>query len=203
MGHTPPPISRSRPPTTAARCERLLVVADQALGRTLTQALDQVLAQRTAEVRSVATVAEATPLITTWRPDIVVLDCDLPGGGCVEVLRLLTGSEPHPAVVVVSGELGPSDTFRLAQMGVRAFVPKPVQPEALARGLDEACEGVPDLEPFVRAAVGRLGVLEVEEKVRAAMVSEALARAHGNRHGAARLLDISRQLLQHILKKGS
>jgi hypothetical protein len=34
------------------------------------------------------------------------------------------------------------------------------------------------------------------------MVREALARGKGNRRHASRVLGISRQLLQHILRKG-
>jgi len=37
--------------------------------------------------------------------------------------------------------------------------------------------------------------------VREAMVSEALARSSGSRNAAARLLAVSRQFLQHVLKK--
>ncbi len=60
---------------------------------------------------------------------------------------------------------------------------------------------LPDLTPLLRAVVGRKSVHQVEEQVRATMVAEALARANGNLSSAARMLSISRQLLQHILKR--
>jgi DNA-binding NtrC family response regulator len=186
--------------TATPALERLLVVEDNdALRRTLALAL----AGRASEVRAVATVAEAVLVIREWHPDAVVLDFALPDGDAFDVLRVVAETRPMPALVAMSGMAGPCEAFRLSQMGVRAFVPKPIEPEALERALDLALATAPDLTPLVRAAVGHVGVHAVEEQVRAIMVSEALARAHGSRNLAARLLSISRQLLQHILKKSA
>jgi two-component system response regulator RegA len=178
--------------------ERLLVIEDNAaLRRTLALAL----AERAAEIRSAASVGEAEPLVRAWHPDAVVLDFALPDGNAFDVLRVIAETEPMPALVAISGMAGPQESFRLAQLGVRAFVPKPLDLESLERAFDDALNTAPDLAPFVRAAVGHVGVREVEEQVRATMVSEALARSHGSRNRAARMLEVSRQLLQHILKK--
>ena len=190
--------STSADRTATLVLERLLVIEDnEALRRTLALAL----AGRASEVRTAATVAEAEPLIREWHPNAVVLDVALPDGDAFDVLRIVADTQPMPVLVAMSGMAGPCDTFRLAQMGVRAFVPKPIEPQALERALDLALATAPDLTPLVRAAVGHVGVQAVEEQVRATMVSEALARAHGSRNRAAGLLSISRQLLQHILKK--
>jgi two-component system, response regulator RegA len=178
--------------------ERLLVVEDNAA---LRRALASALAGRASEIRTAASVAEAEPLVRTWHPDAVVLDFALPDGNAFDVLRVIAETEPMPALVAISGMAGAQESFRLAQLGVRAFVPKPIEPESLERALDDALNTAPDLAPLVRAAVGHLGVHEVEEQVRATMVSEALARSHGSRNRAARILAVSRQLLQHILKK--
>jgi DNA-binding NtrC family response regulator len=176
----------------------LLVVEDNdALRRTLVLAL----AGRASEIRSAATVTEAEPLVRAWHPDAVVLDFALPDGNAFDMLRIIAQTEPMPALVAISGMAEPQESFRLAQLGVRAFVPKPIEPEDLERALDHALRTAPDLAPLVRAIVGHVGVHAVEEQVRATMVSEALARAHGSRNRAARLLAVSRQLLQHILKR--
>ncbi|WP_437764056.1 helix-turn-helix domain-containing protein [Sorangium sp. So ce764] len=45
--------------------------------------------------------------------------------------------------------------------------------------------------------------IQVEEQVRTILVDEALARAGGSRRKAAQLLNISRQLLQHSLRRRS
>jgi two-component system, response regulator RegA len=48
--------------------------------------------------------------------------------------------------------------------------------------------------------VGRVPLHELEAEVRHAMLGEAIARAEGSRRGAARLLSVSRQLMQHMLR---
>lgn len=178
----------------------MLIIVDD---RDLQGALDRATRGRADESRCVASVAEAVPLLASWWPDALVLDCDLSDGCGLDVLRAIGGAAPTPVMVAIGGRVAPEHSFRLAQLGVRAFVAKPAVSSALARALDEALATTPDLEPLARAAVGHLGVREVEALVRTAMVMEALARAHGSRHAAARLLAISRQLLQHILKKAS
>jgi two-component system response regulator RegA len=189
----------SRTLATRRGCERLLVIEGN---EALRCALVQTLAVHASEARGAASVTEVRSIIAAWHPDAVVLDCDLPDGTSFDVLRAIIETGPMPDVVAISGAAGPAEGFRLAQMGVRAFVPRPATPAMIERALDAALGTVPDVAPLVRALVGRLGVHEAEEQVRATMVAEALARANGNRRIAARLLSISRQLLQHILRKG-
>jgi DNA-binding NtrC family response regulator len=57
-----------------------------------------------------------------------------------------------------------------------------------------------ELRAMVREGVGQMGVREAELVVRRTMVAEALARSGGNRRAAARMLGVSRQHLQHILR---
>jgi two-component system, response regulator RegA len=189
----------SRTLATRRGCERLLVIEGN---EALRCALVQALAVHASEARGAASVTEVRLIIAAWHPDAVVLDCDLPDGTSFDVLRAIIEAGPMPDVVAISGAAGPAEGFRLAQMGVRAFVPRPATPAMIERVLDAALGTVPDVAPLVRTLVGRLGVHEAEEQVRATMVAEALARANGNRRIAARLLSISRQLLQHILRKG-
>ncbi len=57
-----------------------------------------------------------------------------------------------------------------------------------------------ELAAKIRAAVGRIQIRELEIAVRRTMVLEALRRSNGNRRAAARLLGVSRQHLQHMLR---
>lgn len=57
-----------------------------------------------------------------------------------------------------------------------------------------------DLTAVLRATVGARPLAEVEQAARRVMVMEALARTGGSKTAAAKLLQISRQLLQHILR---
>ena len=167
----------------------------------LRRTLTEVLRARAAEVVGVGTVAEARDALSALRPDLLVLDFKLPDGSGLEVLEAAASVSPAPVVVAISGTAGPADTFRLAELGVRAYLEKPIALADFERALEQALTRAPDLSPHVRSAVGRVGIKDVEAQVRETMVKEAIARSGGNRRGAARLLRVSRQLLQHMLRK--
>lgn len=169
----------------------------------LRRSLREALEVRGAEVVACASVAEAHQALADGVFQGIIADVMLPDGNAVDVVERAMSCAVAPTIVAISGSASPAVTFRLAQMGVRSFLPKPVRLEELERAIDEALARPPDLRPQVRAAVGRASIHEVEEQVRTVMVDEALARAGGNRRKAAQLLNISRQLLQHILRRRS
>lgn len=185
-------------PPSPRRLERLLIIEDNPR---LRSALSRSLAMRARDVQAVAKVSEALELLHGYQPELIILDFSLPDGDAFDVLRAVIELQPAPSVVAISGIAKPLDAFQLALLGVRAFVPKPLDEARLQAAIDRALERGPDLTPHLRAAVGHRGLHEVEQEVRAAMVSEAMARAHGSRNRAARLLSISRQLLQHVLRR--
>jgi DNA-binding NtrC family response regulator len=178
--------------------ERVLVVEDD---RALQRAVERALSERFPEVRSCRTRAEALELLRTFRPELLVLDVQLPDGDAVDVLRAAAGYETAPVVVSMSGAARADQTFELGTLGVRAFLPKPLAPGDLERAVDAALSTPPDLRPLVRASVGHRPIHEVEDEVRATMIDEALAQSTGSRRAAARILAISRQLLQHMLRR--
>jgi two-component system response regulator RegA len=153
------------------------------------------------EVRSCATAREAKAIIQSWKPQLLLIDYRLPDGTGEEVLRETAGVAPRPIVVALSAFARPAQSFALARLGVRAYLEKPIDLAALAGALDKALETPPDVGSVARDVVGQVGLRQIESEVRHMMVSEALARSGGNRRGAARLLRISRQLLQHVLRK--
>ena len=106
-----------------------------------------------------------------------------------------------PAFVAMSGVANAGQAFSLAQLGVRSYLTKPITLEEVERALEAALATGPDMTPHVRAAVGRVALKDLERVVRETMLTEALARSEGSRRGAARLLDVSRQLLQHMLRR--
>jgi DNA-binding NtrC family response regulator len=153
-------------------------------------------------VRVVASVGEARAALLEGPPNLLVLDVALPDGRASDVLDSLKDLSPAPCVVAISGAAGPDESFELAARGVRAYLQKPLDLKDLEAGVVRALSEPPDLAPHVKSAVGRAPVHEVEHLVRDTMVREALALGKGNRRQASRVLGISRQLLQHILRKG-
>ena len=176
--------------------ERVVVVEDDApLRRNLALALEA----RFDDVKTCRTVADLRALLETWWPDLMVLDFALPDGTAFDAVSAVKQGA-MPTIIAISGTADPCSTFELAQLGVRQFLSKPFELAELDRVLQRAIETPPDIEGSLRSMVGHRPLKEVEEEVRAVMVREAVGRSKGSRRGAARTLQISRQLLQHILR---
>ncbi len=177
---------------------RVLVVEDNSrLRGTLLRGLTS----RGYQTRACGSVEEARDELESFRPDALLLDVSLPDGDALAVVDAARAAGGSPVTIAMSGKATPLQSFRLAQLGARRYLQKPVDLDTLQAALDEALSTPPDLEPHLRATVGKRPIHEVEKEIRATMVDEALSRARGNRQRAASLLRISRQLLQHILKK--
>lgn len=175
----------------------VLVVEDQA---GLRATLYEVAAEKARRVERAGSVREALEWLTEWTPSLVVLDFVLPDGTGLDVLARTVQLAPVPRVVAISGEATPEDAFRLARAGVQCFLHKPFGLEQIRAAMSEALDSIPDPLPEVRGSVGVVPIKDLEANVRRAMVSEALARSGGSVRGAATLLGVSRQTLQHILK---
>ena len=147
------------------------------------------------------TLAEGRQWLARARFDLVLLDVCLPDGRALDFLRHLGEESTLPTLIAMSGQADPVDAFSLAEQGVRAFLQKPFDIAELKQALEAASSSAPSVRPQLRASVGMVNLTDVESQVRQAMVREALARANGNRRGAARLLGVSRQFLQHVLRR--
>jgi two-component system, response regulator RegA len=189
-----PAVQRSAGPPPFARA---LVVDDE--GR-LRRAVAEALAGWAAEVRTAESLARALAVVREWHPDLLVLDFRLPDGDARGLLREVALGPRVPSIIAMSAFARPQHSFELAQLGVRAYLEKPFTASGLESALRQALSP-PDLTPQLREAVGRSGLQEVEESVRRTMVAEALSRAEGSRRQAARLLGVSRQFVQHVLRK--
>lgn len=169
----------------------------------LARALAAAVSQRATSVAIASSAQEALRRIPEALPELVLLDVALPDGSAFDVLDGLRELLPAPVVIAMSGSATAEQSFRLAEYGVRNYLPKPVAMSALNRAIDAALSTSPNLVPHFRAAVGRASLSEVEEQARTTMVGEALARSGGSRRGAAKILSVSRQVLQHILRKSN
>jgi two-component system, response regulator RegA len=152
-------------------------------------------------VRTACSVVDAEKILGGFAPEIVLLDFALPDGNAHRILDAMQRSDTRAAVIVISGEARSEEAFELAARGVRQFASKPITPERLKELLDRVNDEETILIAQARASVGQIGIFEAEALVRRTMLEEALDRADGSRRGAARLLSISRQALQHMLRR--
>jgi CheY-like chemotaxis protein len=104
---------------------RILVVEDNALNRLLVHDL---LELRGHEVIEAATVDEARRALDGERPDLLLLDVQIPGGGAEAIIRdarRRPGFENIPIVAVTSLAM-PGDRERLLSSGFQGYLSKPI-----------------------------------------------------------------------------
>jgi len=145
------------------------------------------------------TAHEANALLAA-SPDLLVVDLHLPDElafGVIEAAALLW---PKPICVAISGRASPEQAFRLAQLGVRALIEKPFSLDQLQQAVETAYREAPPLEVLIAACVGHVPLRKLQERLRSVMVHQALALSNGSRSETARLLAVSRQAIQQMLR---
>lgn len=177
--------------------KRVLVIEDDT---SLCAAVARIAARWGDEVLVAHSVAQALPYLAR-DPILVILDVKLPDGDGLQIVEEASRRRPVPTMVAISGRASPEESFRLAQAGVRAYLAKPLGAEELTRQVEAVLCKPPCLEPLAMAAVGHAPMRDVQTDVRRAMLEQALARAHGNRSEAARLLEVSRQAVQQMVQQ--
>jgi PAS domain S-box-containing protein len=87
-----------------------------------------------AEVRACASAAEALAALTTWSPDVLVSDVEMPGEDGYGLIRRFRALEPAgrrlPAVAVTAYARS-EDRIRALASGFTTHIPKPVEPVEL------------------------------------------------------------------------
>jgi DNA-binding NarL/FixJ family response regulator len=115
-------------------------------------------------------VEEAVRLIVTERPDVVLLDVHMPGGGGVEVLRRVAEERPAQRFLALSVSDAPDDVIAVVRAGARGYVtktisgPEPADAVRRVRGGDAVFS--PRLAGFVLDAfAGQLTEAEVDPEL--------------------------------------
>lgn len=86
------------------------------------------------------------------RPDVIVLDISMPGGGGLQALRRLTAAIPDAKVVILTIHTEDSYVYEAARLGARAYVPK----RAADRDLLAAIRAVARGEAYLAPSVARM-----------------------------------------------
>jgi DNA-binding NtrC family response regulator len=177
--------------------ERVLIVEDY---KPLRVAIARAARTWGAEVLEAGTVREGRALLARL-PDVVIVDVALPDGQAQPIVEDAVRMRPVAAVIAMSGQASAEEAFQLARAGARRYLPKPISLEDLTRSVEEALSDRPSLDAFVAAHVGNTPLREVQSDVRRVMIEQALAKARNSRSGAARLLDMTRQAVQQIVRE--
>src|SRR4051812_3505743 len=132
---------------------RVVVVDDHELFRT---GLVRVLEENGIEVAGAATTAEAALTdIERQRPDVVLMDLNLPGMSGVEAIGRLSAEQPHVCVVVLTAMADEGSLIDAILAGASGYLLKDGSLDEVVAGVEAAARGESLLAPQVTGALLR------------------------------------------------
>jgi DNA-binding NarL/FixJ family response regulator len=103
-------------------------------------------------------VEAAVRAIESEKPDVVLLDVHMPGGGGIEVIRQVADTRPAQRFLALSVSDAPEDVIAVVRAGARGYVTKTISGPDLADAVRRVSEGdavfSPRLAGFVLDAFG-------------------------------------------------
>ncbi|MEZ5075269.1 MAG: response regulator transcription factor [Solirubrobacterales bacterium] len=116
------------------------------------------------------TVEEAVRTIAATRPDVVLLDVHMPGGGGVEVIRRVAATDPAQRFLALSVSDAAEDVIAVVRAGARGYVTKSISGPELAAAIERVRGGdavfSPRLAGFVLDAfAGSVPAAEVDPEL--------------------------------------
>ncbi len=116
------------------------------------------------------TVEDAVRLVLAERPDVVLLDVQMPGGGGVEIIRQVANVNPAQRFLALSVSDAADDVIAIIRAGARGYVTKTISGPKLADAIRRVREGdavfSPRLAGFVLDAfAGSLTEAEVDPEL--------------------------------------
>jgi DNA-binding NarL/FixJ family response regulator len=145
----------------------LVLVDDHELFRAGVRAELEGLVDVRAEAGTVEEAAEAT---MREKPDVVLLDVHMPGGGGVEVIRHVARERPSQRFLALSVSDAAEDVIAVIRAGARGYVTKSISPDELADAIRRVRDGdavfSPRLAGFVLDAFhGEIPEAEVDPEL--------------------------------------
>ncbi|HEU4513693.1 MAG TPA: response regulator transcription factor [Nocardioidaceae bacterium] len=190
---------------TGTSPRRVVIVDDHAMFRTGVRAE---IAGSVDVVGEAADVDEAVAVVTAARPDVVLLDVHLPGGGGVEVMRRTATRVPEVKFLALSVSDAAEDVIGTIRGGARGYVTKSITGPELVSAIDRVADGdavfSPRLAGFVLDAfAGSIEVAQVDEDLdrlteREREVMRLIARGYAYKEVAAELFISVKTVETHV-----
>ncbi len=119
---------------------RVMIVEDQGMVRAF---LERWLAglPRFVLAGSARSGEEALPLVESARPDVVMVDFQLPGMDGLEFMHAARQVRPQLRALVVTSLVDPLALTRIREAGVEGYVEKDASPELLVEALEAVADG--------------------------------------------------------------
>jgi DNA-binding NarL/FixJ family response regulator len=100
----------------------------------------------------------AQKIFTTEKPDVVVIDINLPGISGFELARRLLVRDPHARIVMFSMNDDPMFAAQSIEFGAKGYVSKNHDPEDFVRAIHEVAKGGISLPPDMAQKIAFLRV---------------------------------------------
>jgi DNA-binding NarL/FixJ family response regulator len=190
---------------TPNRSRRVVIVDDHAMFRTGVRAE---IAGDVDVVGEAADVDQAVEVVAATRPDVVLLDVHLPGGGGVEVMRRVAPRLPETRFLALSVSDAAEDVIGTIRGGARGYVTKSITGPELLDAIGRVADGdavfSPRLAGFVLDAfAGTIEVAQVDEDLdrlteREREVMRLIARGYAYKEVASELFISVKTVETHV-----
>jgi len=184
---------------------RVVIVDDHAMFRS---GVRSEIAGAVDVVGEAADVDEAVQVITATRPDVVLLDVHLPGGGGAEVMRRVGPRLPSTRFLALSVSDAAEDVIGTIRGGARGYVTKSITGPELVAAVGRVAGGdavfSPRLAGFVLDAfAGSIEVAQVDEDLdrltgREREVMRLIARGYAYKEVASELFISVKTVETHV-----
>lgn len=147
-------------------------------------------------VGAASDVDEAIDQVRKLRPDVVLVDVHMPGGGGLAVLQNVLATHPETRFLALSVSDAPEDVIAMIRAGARGYVTKSIQPDELADAVRRVAAGdavfSPRLAGFVLDAFAATPVVVDDSELdqltpREREVLRLIARGYAYKQVARRL----------------
>ncbi len=184
---------------------RVVVVDDHAMFRSGVRAE---LAGKVDVVAEAEDVDSAVAAVLAHRPEVVLLDVHLPGGGGVEVMRRTAQRAPGTTFLALSVSDAAEDVIGVIRGGARGYVTKTITGPELVAAIERVATGdavfSPRLAGFVLDAfAGSIAVAQVDEDLdrlteREREVMRLIARGYAYKEVASELFISVKTVETHV-----
>ncbi|RLE11892.1 MAG: DNA-binding response regulator [Actinobacteria bacterium] len=145
--------------------------------------------------------------IRTNRPDVVLVDVHMPGGGGVAIVSNIAETNPDIRFLALSVSDAPEDVIAMIRAGCRGYVTKSISPEELADAIRRVDSGdavfSPSLAGFVLEAFSKAVPIEEDPELdqltpREQEVLRQIARGYQYKQVAHRLSISTKTVETHV-----
>lgn len=156
---------------------------------------------------SATDVDEAVDGIRATRPDVVLVDVHMPGGGGLVVVRNIAETNPDIRFLALSVSDAPEDVIGMIRAGARGYVTKTVTPDDLVEAVRRVAGGdavfSPQLAGFVLDAFSEATPVEDDPDLnrltpREREVLRQIARGYSYKQVASRLTISTKTVETHV-----